>query len=1127
MNLVPGVFRAPLNILVLLRCLLAGTILGQTLPAPVLVTPPNNAVDVSPRPVFEWTKVSGASSYDLEILIGNDLYTNATRLTTNRFNDVVLPEEQTCSWRVSSGSAKYPGQWSEYWTFRTKPPIPPPVLWAPEDGATYTGFDVTLKWFEVTGATQYAWEVHAGNLLVLSNTTAATQVAIALPSHGTYQWQVRAFASLRPGPWSELRDFDTANLGSSAPISPGLNESDVPLIATLTWGKTSLATDYEYEIYLGPNRIEKNRSNGALTAVVPLWQHGRFEWRIRGLSATRIGPWSELRPFTTRTAAAWGTNTDGALAVPGGLGKVKAIAAGPGDSMMLLEDGSVHNWGVVDHWYWLSDVNPASSLRNIAFIGDSLWCSLALSREGVLYCWTRISDFDAYAEAQREKAAFTSNVPHDLINLQSLSVGLDHCLALRSNGEVVSWGANDDGQTQVPPGLSNVVSVAAGWSYSLALKSDGTVIAWGFNGLGQCSMPPGLSNVVAIAAGAKGTALKSDGTVVEWGEPKLSLPYYWEERPSDLNQVAAISASSTACFAIRGDGTVVAWGVRPDTTGQLDIPRRLKGVTAIAPGVTTHTIVLLGEGAPTITVPPQNLIAFQGTTVTFFVGAVGTQPMRYQWQYNGHDLQGATNSSLSLPYVQPENAGRFQAVIANAEGVITSPEATLEIDVTPPSILVQPISQQILLTSNATFSVVASSRPPVNYQWYKDGSWLPGATNANYTINDMQPEEVGTYTVEVSNPMGSVMSAKADLSLRYEIPVITRQPLGDSVIAGVEVTFSVDATGSPPLTYQWLKDGINIPQATNATYSIAPVSTNDTGAYSVMVTNGGGSVTSDPALLTVLGTPANDAFAARIALSGLDTEVAGYNYFAGLESGEPKHANRNGGASVWWTWTAPANGVVTIDTMGSSFDTLLAVYRGDRLADLESQADDDDSGGNGTSQLHFTASFGVSYQIAVDGYGGQTGNIVLHLHQVPGAPAITSATMPNHGVAGQNAIFTLTAIGALPMHYQWQHNGTNIQGANDTRLTLSPVTASSSGTYSVLVNNSLGSASLSAIFNVEVRLAAEKPTHQIRLHWAGDFFLQSSTNVIGPYADMPEAVSPYTESLTPEPSRYFRLRPVK
>ena len=130
----------------------------------------------------------------------------------------------------------------------------------------------------------------------------------------------------------------------------------------------------------------------------------------------------------------------------------------------------------------------------------------------------------------------------------------------------------------------------------------------------------------------------------------------------------------------------------------------------------------------------------------------------------------------------------------------------------------------------------------------------------------------------------------------------------------------------------------------------------------------------------------NDSFFSRSAISGASGQASGSNVGATKESGEPNHAGNAGGASVWWSWTAPATGPVTFDTRGSDFDTLLAVYTGSSVGALTPVAYNDDAPGGGTyqSEVSFTAQQGVAYQIAVDGYGGVTGAIVLNWSQAGG-----------------------------------------------------------------------------------------------------------------------------------------------
>jgi subtilase family serine protease len=162
--------------------------------------------------------------------------------------------------------------------------------------------------------------------------------------------------------------------------------------------------------------------------------------------------------------------------------------------------------------------------------------------------------------------------------------------------------------------------------------------------------------------------------------------------------------------------------------------------------------------------------------------------------------------------------------------------------------------------------------------------------------------------------------------------------------------------------------------------------------YYAVATDGAG-VSSSPAsgLLTVLSSSiSNDSFAAATPLTGLAVTVTGTNVGATKEAGEPNIAGNAGGKSVWYTWTAQANGKVALTTQGSSVDTLLGVYTGSTVSSLALVASNDDvSRRNLTSAVTFTAVAGTTYRIAVDGYRGASGNITLNLSEAV-APAMDS-----------------------------------------------------------------------------------------------------------------------------------------
>ena len=140
-----------------------------------------------------------------------------------------------------------------------------------------------------------------------------------------------------------------------------------------------------------------------------------------------------------------------------------------------------------------------------------------------------------------------------------------------------------------------------------------------------------------------------------------------------------------------------------------------------------------------------------------------------------------------------------------------------------------------------------------------------------------------------------------------------------------------------------------------------------------------GAMASTPA--EAVAPPPNDQFRRAELLTGCHASAEGDIFGATGQRGERAHFSvaSKPKQSAWSTWRSPVNGNVVVDTVGSDYDTILAVYRGRRLPALTSIAADDDSGGNLTSQVSFHAHAGVTYRIAVDSFGGAEGNYLLNV----------------------------------------------------------------------------------------------------------------------------------------------------
>ena len=162
-------------------------------------------------------------------------------------------------------------------------------------------------------------------------------------------------------------------------------------------------------------------------------------------------------------------------------------------------------------------------------------------------------------------------------------------------------------------------------------------------------------------------------------------------------------------------------------------------------------------------------------------------------------------------------------------------------------------------------------------------------------------------------------------------------------------------------------------------------------------------------LITPASPPPNDNFANAQVITGNSGSVNGTNDFATKETGEPTHSPDNvfSGKSIWYRWTAPNSGTVTMTTVGSTYDTLLAVYTGSAVNALNLPAvarndDEDNPGGILTSKVVFSAVGGTTYQIAVDGYGGDQGAVTLNW-TLPGGGTPTPTPTPNVNTVQFNA----------------------------------------------------------------------------------------------------------------------------
>src|SRR6266480_2497284 len=273
------------------------------------------------------------------------------------------------------------------------------------------------------------------------------------------------------------------------------------------------------------------------------------------------------------------------------------------------------------------------------------------------------------------------------------------------------------------------------------------------------------------------------------------------------------------------------------------------------------------SAAPTITTQPVNQAVTAGETATFAVVATGTAPLSYQWQKNGANIAGAISASYTTAATTTSDSGaKFDVVVSNSAGTVTSATVTLTVNAAAvaPTITTQPVNQTVTAGQTAIFTVVATGTAPLGYQWQKNGANIVGAISASYTTAATTTSDSGAkFDVVVSNSAGTVTSATVTLTVSAAAvaPTITTQPANQTVTAGQTAAFTVVATGTAPLNYQWSKNGATVSGATSSTYTTPTTTSSDSGAqFTVVVSNGTGSITSNAATLTVVSPPPTRLF---------------------------------------------------------------------------------------------------------------------------------------------------------------------------------------------------------------------------------------------------------------------------
>ena len=596
-------------------------------------------------------------------------------------------------------------------------------------------------------------------------------------------------------------------------------------------------------------------------------------------------------------------------------------------------------------------------------------------------------------------------------------------LALLADGKVVNWGWM--ASSRPPPSDLYATAITAGQNHYAALTPAGTVVVWGNLYYGQGNVPVGLRNVVEIAAGRDHTlALKGDGGVVAWGKDS----YQCCAVPASATNVVAVAAYGDCSLAIRSDGSVVGWG--NNQSKQMDPPTGFSNVVALTGNdfFNPFTLALRNLGEPASVRKPLNLTNWAGPSLSLLSNVAGRPPLAYQWHWNGENIPGATNSSLSLGSLEVRHSGLYTLAAANALGALTSQVATLTVR---PQLTIAawglngdgqcdvPVGlSNITALATGLNRVLALDDSGSVHGWGAAGGYQ--ALVPNFLTN-VVAIAVGDFHNVALTKAGTLVCWGNPTSSLFTNPISLYGPFVKIAAASSyflalssdgRVHAQVDTTGMKgPINPPWgLSDVTAI--AAGSQHAMA-LKTN--GTVVAWGWNYFGQATPPPGLSQVVSIACGAAHS--LALKADGTVVAW-------------------GDNTWGQTNVPSGltNVIEISTAGNHS---LA-----RLADQSIVA----WGENTFGQSQVPAGLTNAAAIAGGGYHS--------LALVPDSAAfITQHPRGQSQIPGRTALFRVTPCGTAPLAYQWRWNGVDLPEATDLSLTLSNVQPVDAGSYTVVVSN--------------------------------------------------------------------------